>query len=203
MLASALLQCGTAQATEVALIGVFPGKAAVLSVDGSAPRTVRIGQPSGSLQVLSVSADQAEVQVDGRRRILRLGQYATAGGGRQTVTLAADAQGHFFADGVINGGTVRFIVDTGATTIALPAADAARLRIDYRRGQRGMIQTANGPAAAYVVKFDAVRLGNLELNNVEGVVMESGLPVALLGMSFLNRVDMKREGSTMTLVKRF
>lgn len=203
---AALLFAGLAGAAEVALIGVFPGKAAVLSIDGGAPRTIRVGQQAGSVSVVSVAPDRAEIIVDGRRRTLALGQFAAApgaSGGRQSVTLAADAQGHFVADGAINGGVVRFLVDTGATAIAIPASDANRLRIDYRQGRRGTVHTANGPAAAYAVRFDTVRLGGLELHNVEGVVLEAGLPIALLGMSFLNRVEMKREGPTMTLVKRF
>jgi aspartyl protease family protein len=55
----------------------------------------------------------------------------------------------------------------------------------------------------YVVTLDRVRLGDLELNNVEAAVIEQGLDIALLGMSFLNRVDMRQEGRTMTLIKRF
>jgi aspartyl protease family protein len=128
---------------------------------------------------------------------------AAAGGGSGSVTLKADARGHFVADGQVNGGTVRFLVDTGATTIALPAADAKRLGIDYLKGERGMVQTANGTAPAYRVKLDTVRLGDITINGVEGVVLEGGLQTALLGMSFLNRTEMKRDGETMVLTKRF
>lgn len=103
----------------------------------------------------------------------------------------------------IDGNPVRFLVDTGATSIALPARDANRLGIDYRKGLRGMTQTANGVVAVYRVSLDRVRLGGIELNSVDAVVIEQGLEIALLGMSFLNRVEMKREGQTMTLIRRF
>jgi aspartyl protease family protein len=87
--------------------------------------------------------------------------------------------------------------------IALPGRDATRLGIDYRKGQRGITQTANGPVAVYRVRLDRVRLGGLELTSVEGVVIEQGLDIALLGMSFLNRVEMRREGELMMLNRRF
>jgi len=103
----------------------------------------------------------------------------------------------------VNGGSVRFLVDTGATTIALPAADARRLGIDYLKGPRGIVQTAGGPTAAYKVTLDTVRVGDIAINSVDAVVIEAGLPFALLGMSFLNRTEMKREGETMVLTKRF
>jgi aspartyl protease family protein len=95
-------------------------------------------------------------------------------------------------------------VDTGATFISLPAREASRLGLDYRNGQKVVMETANGDAFAYRVKLDTVRVGELTVNNVDAVVMEGGsLPVALLGMSFLNRTDIRREGAIMTLTKRY
>jgi aspartyl protease family protein len=95
------------------------------------------------------------------------------------------------------------MVDTGATAIALPAADAKRLGVNYLKGERGFVQTANGTAPAYRVRLDTVRLGDITLNNVEGVVLEGGLTMPLLGMSFLNRTEMRRDGDTMVLTRRF
>jgi len=128
---------------------------------------------------------------------------APAASDRQSVTLAADPRGHFFMDGAVNGNPMRFLVDTGATVVALPAADARRLGLDYRKGQPGFTNTAGGVVQAYRIKLDRVRLGDIELNAVDAVVIERGLDIALLGMSFLNRVEMKREGQTMTLIRRF
>jgi aspartyl protease family protein len=112
-------------------------------------------------------------------------------------------RGHFVTDGAVNGSPTRFLVDTGATMVAIPAADAVRLGIDYRKGQRGMTKTAGGMVQVYRVRFDTVKLGGIELTSVEGIVIEQGLDIALLGMSFLNRVEMKRDGQTMTLIRRF
>jgi aspartyl protease family protein len=106
--------------------------------------------------------------------------------------------------GQINGGTIQLLVDTGATVIAIPRADARRLGINYRNGQRGFTETANGKAAAYRITLDTVKVGDITLYNVEAVVLEGdGLKIALLGMSFLNRTEMKRDGQALTLIKRF
>lgn len=105
--------------------------------------------------------------------------------------------------GQINGGMIRMLLDTGATMIALSAADAVRLGIDYKKGQPGMVNTANGPAPVYKVTLNTVKVGDIELNQVEALVQEAGLPFALLGMSFLNRTEMRREGEHMTLTKRY
>lgn len=200
---------GPAAAADVALIGVIGDKAAVLAIDGGEPKTVKVGQKWRGITVLAVEKTRALIEVDGAKRALALGQHyrgagsAADAGGRQSVTLAAGPSGHFGAEGTINGVGVRFIVDTGATYVALPGALATSLGIDYRKGVRGVTQTANGPVAAFRVRFDTIRVGGIELAGVDGIVIETGLPVALLGMSFLNRVDMRREGDTMVLVRRF
>jgi aspartyl protease family protein len=198
--------CGAAAAADVALIGVMRDKAAVLAFDGGEPRTVRVGQKFRNLTVISVERTQATVEIDGKRRVLQIGQHyraKEAATNRETVTLAADNRGHFFTDGAVNGVFVRFMVDTGATVVVLPSAEASRLGIDYRRGQRGVMQTAAGPADGYVIRLDRIKVGAIELTNVDAVVMEQGLAIALLGMSFLNRVEMKRDGQTMMLIRRF
>jgi aspartyl protease family protein len=165
-----------------------------------------VGQKSPEgVTLVGVERDNATFDVEGKRRTLAMGQaYSTgAGGGNQSVTLKADGRGHFTADGQINGASIRFLVDTGASMIALPAEDAKRAGVSYLNAPRGLAQTANGVAAAYRVKLDTVRIGDITLNNVDAMVMESGLGFALLGMSFLNRTEMRREGETMVLIKRF
>jgi aspartyl protease family protein len=208
VLALGLALAAPAAATDVTVVGLSSSRASV-SINGGSPRWLAVGQrsPEGVLLV-AVDREAATFEIDGKRRALRMNQaYVAArsasGGGSGSVTLKADARGHFVADGQVNGGTVRFLVDTGATTIALPAADAKRLGIDYLKGERGMVQTANGTAHAYRVKLDTVRIGDITINGVDGVVLEGGLQTALLGMSFLNRTEMKRDGESMVLTKRF
>jgi len=195
-----------AAAADVALIGVVPGKAAVLAIDGGNPKLVKIGSRWKGIRVLSVDKKHALVEIDGAQQRLPLGQHYRSGTqttDRQKVVLAADPRGHFVVDGAVNGGRVRFILDTGATVVALPGVDANRLGIDYRKGRRGRINTANGMTTAWGIQLDTVKVGDIELRNVDAVVVESGLEIALLGMTFLNRVEMNRDGSTMTLIRRY
>lgn len=203
-----LLVCASfgARAADVALIGMLGERAAVFAVDGGEPKAVKVGQKWRGISLLSVERGQATVEIDGKQRVLKIGQHyrtATASSDRQSVTLAADARGHFVSHGSINGNPVRFLVDTGASTVALPAADAQRLGIDYRKGERGFTNTAGGLVPIYRVRFDSVKLGSIELSGVDGIVIEQGLDIALLGMTFLNRVEMKRDGQTMVLIRRF
>ena len=192
-------------ATEVTVVGLSPNKA-VVQIDGGAPRTLSIGQKTAEGVVLvSVERGEAVFDIAGKRRALKLGQqHATTNrSSAASVTLSADTRGHFVVDGQINGGAVRFIVDTGATVVAMSTADAQRLRINYRNGTPGNMNTANGVAPAWRIKLDTVRVGDITFNGVDAVVMENQSMPVLLGMSFLNRTDIRREGQLMTLTKRY
>ncbi len=197
---------GFAQATDVTVVGLFPSKA-VVQINGGAPRTLAIGQKTAEgVMVVSVERDGAIIEIDGKRKALKMGQHhaSAPSPGRQSVVLNADWRGHFIVEGQINGGSIRFLLDTGATVIALPAADARRLGVEYQRGNAVRMSTANGIAGGYRITLDTVRIGDISLNGVEAVVMEgNAMPMALLGMTFLNRMEMRREGQTMTLTKRF
>ena len=119
------------------------------------------------------------------------------------VVLPADGRGHFFAEGAVNGVPVRFLVDTGASMVVLSAADAKRLGIDYRHAPKTAVQTAAGGIVAYLVTLDRVKVGAIELVSIDGLVTEQGGAPPLLGMSFLNRVEMRRNGDSMTLIRRY
>jgi aspartyl protease family protein len=157
------------------------------------------------VRLVAVEGDGATFEIDGKRRTLKIGQpYATkTPSAAASVTLSADATGHFSADGSVNGARMRFLVDTGATLVALPAAEARRAGVLYLHAPRGTVSTAGGPATAYKVKLDTVSVGGVTLTNVDAVVLDQGLTVPLLGMSFLSRMDMQRVGQTMVLKKRF
>src|SRR5919201_2036787 len=86
------------------------------------------------------------------------------------------------------------LASTIAAGRARPRRRASRLGLDWRKGARRMMQTANGATPGYVVVLDRVRVGGIELQAVDGVVVEHGLGIGLLGMSFLNRVEMQRDG---------
>ncbi len=208
LIATALLAAPfLALATDVTVVGLFPGKA-VVTINRGAPRTLSVGQKTAEgVTLVSVDSKAAVIEVEGKRQTLEMGQHfesAATTGNRNAVTLAADTRGHFVADGQVNGNPVRFLVDTGATLVAIPASEARRLGIDYTKGTRGYSSTAGGVVPVFRVKLDSVSVGDITLLGVEGVVLEGqGMDVSLLGMSFLNRTEMRREGTTLTLTKRF
>jgi aspartyl protease family protein len=196
----------TVHAADVGLAGLFPGKA-LLTINGGPPRIVAVGFTTDEgVKVVSIEGETATLEVDGKKRILRVGQNVAvqpSGSGPAKVVLTADSAGHFLTTGTINGASVRFIVDTGASMISLGAGDASRMGIDASKGQKGIANTANGQTQVSRVKLDTVRVGEIVLNNVDALVHQHDLPVALLGMSFLNRMEMQRDGDTMTLKKRY
>jgi aspartyl protease family protein len=200
-----LLLASGASATDITVAGLFPNKA-VVQIDGGAPQTLSVGQRSREgVVLLSVEGDVATFDVAGKRQAVRLGtgRMAASPSAAATAVVHADTAGHFVADGDINGRSTRFLVDTGATSIALSATDARRVGLDFQAGRKGVVRTANGTVAAWQVRLDTVRVGTITLYGVDAVVMEGEkLPLPLLGMSFLNRVDMRRDGDAMTLTKR-
>ena len=193
-----------AMAASVGVVGLFKDKAMV-SIDGSQPKLIAAGQTVQGVKLLQANSDSATFLIDGKQRSLAMGQsFASAGGGgKPSVTLSADPSGHFIAPGSVNGSSVMFLLDTGASSVVLPAGEAKRMGIDYKAGQMMGASTANGIIPAWRVTFNNVRIGNISLNQVEGLVVETSMPAALLGMSFLNRMDMKREGQLMTLTLRY
>jgi aspartyl protease family protein len=206
-----LSMCAGALAADVNLNGIV-GNKALLIIDGGKPRWLAVGEASPEgVKLVSVAGDTAVFELGGKRQTLKLGQSerlmagSTAAGSRsQSVALTADGSGHFVTTGQINGRSVRFLVDTGATYISLGAGEAKRLGINYLQGEKGAVSTANGIVPSYKVKLDEVRLGDVTLNNVDGTVLaDDSLPIVLLGMSFLNRMEMKRDGAMMVLRKRF
>jgi aspartyl protease family protein len=210
VLIALLLVPGLAAAADVSVVGLFANKAVVI-VNGGKPRTMSVGEttPEG-VRLISADSESATFEFDGRRETLRPGQqgvYSASppeGSGRKKIVLTADSRGHFFTIGTINGVSTRFMVDTGATAISLSSEEAKRTGINYLTGTKVLTQTANGVVPVYRVRLDAIEVGGITLSNVDAIVIEGGrLPMALLGMSFLNRMEMRREGDTLTLIQRY
>lgn len=209
LLLSAALLAHAAQAQSVALGGQIGTQKALLVIDGRL-QTVAVGTSVGGVRLISLGDGQAEVEVGGTRRTLVLGAGATRlqADGRNrpsagsAIVLTANGDGHFFTPGQINGGSVTFMVDTGATVVSISQADADRLGLNYKNGQRGFANTANGRVPVTTVTLNTVRVGDVEIPNVEAIVIPSQMPHVLLGNSFLTRFQMKRENNTMRLEKR-
>ncbi|WP_430418029.1 retropepsin-like aspartic protease family protein [Methylibium petroleiphilum] len=192
----------------VALSGSM-GSRALLVIDGDAPRAVAVGSTVQGVKLLSVNEAQAVVEIDGRRQTLRLGEAAvnlggaaSAGSGTQ-ITLSSDANGHFQAQGQINGRGVLFLVDTGATMVSMGQDEAERLGLAYKNGERIGLRTANGNTVGYRISLNTVRVGDVEVHNVAAVVQPQPMPFILLGNSFLTRFQMRRENDTLLLQRRY
>ena len=200
--------CATGAAAQTVSMGGSLGSNALLVIDGK-PRTVAVGATVEGIKVVSVSGNEAVVELKGKRVVLRLGDAqvnlggkASEGGGKQIV-LTAQSGGHFHANGAINGQSVRFMVDTGATMVALDKYEAERLGVDYKNGRRGITRTANGDVPVYGTKLASVRIGDVVVYDVDAVVSPAPMPYILLGNSFLTRFQMKRENDVMTLDLRY
>lgn len=114
--------------------------------------------------------------------------YAPAHGGPAQVLKAAD--GHYWADALIDGKAVHVMVDTGSSVVALTPADAARLGLRLQAGDfSGTVITASGPVRAAPVELQAVAVAGVRVDHVEALVVERGLPHSLLGMSYLGRLS--------------
>ena len=185
---------------------------ATLVIDNAKPRTLSAGEatPEG-VRLISANSESAVIEIEGKRRTMALGTSyreapaASSNGAVGRVVLSADVQGHFVVTGMVNSSAaVRFLVDTGASLVSISADDARRAGINYLAGKRGATQTASGVAPVYYVKLDTLKIGDITLYNVDAAVHTSGqLPIGLLGMSFLNRMEMKRDGAALTLTRRY
>jgi aspartyl protease family protein len=199
--------CALAHAQSVTLTGSI-GSRAILMVDGGAPRTVAPGETVQGVKLIAIQGDQAVVESGGKRLTLRMDSPVSIGGtarsaGGTRIVLPADSRGHFMAQGAINGRSVNFMLDTGATAVALSLADAQRIGLDYAKGQPVQINTANGVAGGWRVKLSSVRVGDVEVYDVDAIVSQQPMPFVLLGNSFINRFSMRRDADQMVLEKRF
>jgi len=194
-------------AEKLSLHALFKDKAIIL-IDG-ARRVLKTGDtsPEGVKLIATDTQDEkAEIEIDGKRQELKLGvvisSFVSTGKGK--VTLFSERGGHYFADGEINGVPIRFLVDTGATTIAMNSRTAGRIGIDYQRvGRAGLANTAGGVVRTYNLKLEKVQIGDIILHNVDAGVVEGNFPTdVLLGMSFLGRLDMRRDDQKMEISER-
>ena len=202
-----LMGAGAAAAQSVTLNGSIGSQQALLVIDGQ-PVAVAVGKEVKGVRLLSLSGPQAEVAVGGARRTLLLGagpvKVSGDAGSRSgsEIILMASSGGHFNTVGQINGKSVSFMVDTGATKVSMGQSEAERLGVDYKAGTRGLAETANGRVPVYAVVLNSVRVGDVQVANVEALVLPSAMPHILLGNSFLTRLSLKRENEVMRLEKR-
>ena len=188
-----------AAAQQVSLGGVS-GSRALLIVEGGAPRFVGVGQTHQGVKLLKLDGEVATVEIDGRRQTLRVGEAPVSLG---RVVMTADSRGHFSPAGQINGRSVQFLVDTGATEVILSESEAKRINLDFAKGQRVTVSTANGQVNGHRIQLDSVRVGEAQIFGVSAIVLPQPMPSVLLGNSFLNRFQMQRTNDQLTLERRY
>lgn len=117
--------------------------------------------------------------------------------GAAMVVLEQDRNGHYEAEGQINGRSVTFLVDTGATDVALPESTARALGLDF--GPRVQVMTAAGPAGAWATRLDEVTVGGIRRKNVRATITDGEFNGILLGMSFLKYYDLQQQDGRLVI----
>jgi aspartyl protease family protein len=183
------------------------GERALLVIDGT-PSTLAAGASKSGVKLVSMNPNTAVIEVGGKRQTLTLGGSpvnlagADSEGGGDRIIMTAGPGGHFMPTGSINGRSVQFMVDTGATTIAMSEADADRIGLKYKEGKRFISGTANGDVIGHTATLNVVRIGDVQVYNVQAAILPQPMPFILLGNSYLTRFQMKRENDRMTLDRR-
>jgi aspartyl protease family protein len=200
------LSVAWADVSKIIVLGLFNGQV-VLEIDNK-QRILKAGKTSPEgVTLISATSRVAVLEVNGVQQQYFLGSHIGshyASPPKQPVVSLWPTQGMYLTPGSINGYSVDFIVDTGASAIALNANTAKRLGIDYKQGKAVGVRTASRIEKAYKVNLDLVQVGEIKLHNVSAMVLDGEEPVrALLGMSFLGQLDMERRGDRMDLKQKF
>ena len=208
MTLSLLLGCGAAAAQTVTLSGSLGARKALLVIDGQT-QMLGVGESARGVTLRRLGDGEAEVVVGGRTLVLRLGASPARVGveaappeSTTEIVLPMGPGGHFGTQGTINGKSVSFMIDTGATSVAMSQSEANRIGLDWKRGRPGITNTANGPVPVYGINLSSVRVGTVEVANVAAVVLPSDMPMVLLGNSFLNRFTMRSDADVMRLQRK-
>jgi aspartyl protease family protein len=197
-----------ALAQTVSMAGSIGDSKALLMING-APHTLAVGSTVKGVTLKRVMQGQAEVEIGGKTLLVAIGgapaSVGAGGGGGATgreILIAVGPGGHFITSGQINGKPVQFMVDTGATVVAMGRGEAERLGIDWKKGQPSMSHTAAGTVMSYGVSLTSVRIGDVEVFGVNAMILPAEMPFVLLGNSFLSRFSMRRDANVMKLEKR-
>ncbi|MEM7079453.1 MAG: TIGR02281 family clan AA aspartic protease [Pseudomonadota bacterium] len=204
LLALVLVPCCAWGSPEV--IALFNGQAMVKL--GEAQQLLKVGETSSfGVTLLAADTAQATLRYQNRTLTLKLSQRVNATfakPARNEVRLTRDSFGQYRVRGAMNGHYVTFLVDTGASIVALSERQAQIMGLDYRAGKEGQVQTAQGLAKAYFVFLDDVTVGSITLRSVAASVIEGAYPTeVLLGMSFLGQVNYAEENGVLVLKARF
>jgi aspartyl protease family protein len=204
-----LLLCNSIIANAVEKIEVqalFSNKT-VLLIDGKRHiLTVNEASPEG-VRVVSANSKGAVLEVNGQQKQYNLGSTVSTVYAKPSLyreTIYKNDGGMYMTVGNINGRTVKFLVDTGASAISMNTSQAKQLGVRYKReGKPASVSTASGYANAWREKLKSVSVGRITQNNVDAFVIDGKHPgPILLGMTFLGRLDVEHSGNAMTLIMK-
>jgi aspartyl protease family protein len=191
--------------------GLFKDKV-VVTIDGKQQILKKNELTPEGVKLIKSNSKEATIEIDGISKVFTLDEkigntFKTTSDDKNTISIRkraiikGDANGMYLTKGQINGKTVEFLVDTGATYVSISSGLAKQFKIKYEKGNKIQLETAKGMSIAYEVKLKKVKVGDIELYNILGVVSDDMPSITLLGMSFLGKLDMKRKGKTMILEK--
>jgi aspartyl protease family protein len=180
---------------------------AVLLINGK-QRMIKVGQrsPEGVL-LISANPKQAVIEIAGEQQSLTLSQrissqYAVPD--KQQVVIPRDQANQYITQAEISGRRINVLVDTGATSVALSSRQAQQLGIDYKQGVPLQGVTASGTANGFRIQLRSLAVGGIKVDNVQAAVIEGDYPtIVLLGMSYLQHVDMREQKGVLYLQARF
>jgi aspartyl protease family protein len=190
----------------IVVVGLFSDQA-VLTINDQ-QRLLKVGNisPEG-VKLISATSQSAIIEVEGVQKKYLLGSQVGgffAPPAEQPMVSIWPNDGLYLTVGSVNGYSVDFLVDTGASVVAFNAATAKRLGLDYLNGPAVMVQTASGIEKAYQVNLDQIQVGAIKLHNVNAMVLDGPQPeYALLGMTFLGQVEISRSDERMDLKKKY
>ncbi len=184
--------------------GLFKNTA-IVSIDGKR-RVLKTGKtsPEGA-KLIMANSDKAIIEIDGKQETYKLGRHISSSfkavPEKASISIAPTKSGMYKVNGSINDFSVKFLVDTGATLIAMSENHAKRLGLEYKlTGVVGSTSTASGKAKAWYIRLKKVKVGPLQMRDIDAAVIKGDHPTTiLLGNSFLNRVQMVRNGQMMEL----
>lgn len=192
------------QVSNIRVVGLFKD-AAVLTINHQR-KLVRVGDVHQNVRLLAANSEKAMIEYQGRRIVLAMGSSAPIRTGFKSSGASAHLVsngGVYSITGSVNGRLVGFVVDTGATYVTMSAKQARGLNLDFSNARKIMVNTANGKSTAHVFTLKSVKIGSIEVNNVEAAVMHNlSTDKILLGMSFLNQVEMRHKNGLMVLKQR-
>ena len=204
---STVMNATEAEVSHIEVMALFKNKAMVSINDEQ--HLLKVGESEMlGVKLIEASSKYAVLEVNGERSKYSLGnrvRASYAGVVKKKVQIYRDGNNMFKTIGSINSYPVDFLVDTGASAVALNSALAKRLGLQYKlKGEKTIVSTASGKALAYSISLDKVKIGEIMLRNIDALVIEGSSPeIPLLGMSYLGRLKLNNKDQYLELEEKY